>query len=196
MPGRVSGRGWTRTSSGRGDSERLDFHGAIGLRWGKMPGFRLESAVHARDAGVCEGDAAADPHGHPPVERRVGHSRGAGPGLGQRARRSGSRRTLGERGVPRRDLPLRCEPSNVGRMSSPRRPNARKPWTPDDTATLQRLAEAGIPSNLIADRLGRTIMSVSSQAEKLRLSIGKGKAARAVERKQARRFGNDDPPLR
>jgi hypothetical protein len=116
--------------------------------------------------------------------------------LGRRARRSGSRRTLGERGVPRRDLPLRCEPSNVGRMSSPRRPNARKPWTPDDTATLQRLAEAGIPSNLIADRLGRTIMSVSSQAEKLRLSIGKGKAARAVERKQARSFGDDDPPLR
>ena len=107
--------------------------------------------------------------------------------LGRRARRSGSRRTLGERGVPRRDLPLRCEPSNVGRMSSPRRPNARKPWTPDDTATLQRLAEAGIPSNLIADRLGRSAASVASQAEKLKVSIGRNSTTHALERREARR---------
>ena len=79
------------------------------------------------------------------------------------------------------------------RMSVPRRHNARKPWTPDDTETLQRLLAAGASPNLIADRLGRSVMSVASQAEKLGVGIGKSRAARAAERDGARRIGTDDP---
>lgn len=73
------------------------------------------------------------------------------------------------------------------------RRNARQPWTPDDTETLRRLVAAGASPKLIADRLGRSVMSVSSQAEKLGVGIGKSRAARVVEREEARRSGAEDP---
>ncbi len=78
-------------------------------------------------------------------------------------------------------------------MPLPHRDNARKPWTPDDTETLRRLAAAGASPKLIADRLGRSVMSVSSQAEKLGVGIGKSRAARTVEREEARRSGAEGP---
>ena len=72
-------------------------------------------------------------------------------------------------------------------MALPRPPNAGKPWTPEESETLRRLAETGMAPNLIADRLGRSAASVASQAEKLKVSIGRNSTTHALERREARR---------
>ncbi|CAA9255396.1 MAG: hypothetical protein AVDCRST_MAG08-2322 [uncultured Acetobacteraceae bacterium] len=80
-------------------------------------------------------------------------------------------------------------------MPLPHRDNARKPWTPDDTEALRRLIAAGASPKLIADRLGRSVTSVSNQAEKLGISVRQSRAARTVEREEARRSAAGDPSL-
>jgi hypothetical protein len=72
-------------------------------------------------------------------------------------------------------------------MALPEHPNSRKPWTPEETEKLRRLAEAGHPPSVIARRLGRSGGSVSKQAEKLRVSIGRNSITRIAERREARR---------
>jgi hypothetical protein len=66
-----------------------------------------------------------------------------------------------------------------------RRPYACKPWTPEETETLRRLAGAGVPPRLIAERLGRSVGAVSTQAGKFGISLAP---------KAARRGGAEDPP--
>jgi hypothetical protein len=79
---------------------------------------------------------------------------------------------------------------------SNRRPNAGKPWTPKETETLRRLAEARAAPRLIADRLGWSLASVTQRAETLGLSIGEGSLTRRLEQKEAQHrasFGQDPP---
>jgi hypothetical protein len=45
--------------------------------------------------------------------------------------------------------------------------NARKPWTETEDATLRRLAEMNTPPKLIADQLGRSLVSVQARATRL-----------------------------
>ena len=78
-------------------------------------------------------------------------------------------------------------------MPLPRRHNACKPWTPDDTEALRRLVAAGASPKLIADRLGRSVTSVSNQAAKPGINVRQSRAARTVEREEARRSGAEDP---
>ena len=51
---------------------------------------------------------------------------------------------------------------NVPEMAAPRRHNAHKPWTQAECELLGQLAAAGSPAKAIADRLGRSIVSVMS----------------------------------
>lgn len=60
----------------------------------------------------------------------------------------------------------------------PRR-NAGKPWMPEELDLLRRLADAGVRTGEIADRLERSIPSVSKQAERLRVSIRETSARRS-----------------
>jgi hypothetical protein len=57
-------------------------------------------------------------------------------------------------------------------MTAPRRTaNVRKPWTGDDDETLRRLAKMNTPPKLIADQLGRSLVSVLGRATKLGISV-------------------------
>ena len=68
-----------------------------------------------------------------------------------------------------------------------RHPNAGKPLTPEESATLRDLAGADAHPRMIAARLGRSLASVWSQAAKLGVGLGSSKVARKVEREEARR---------
>jgi hypothetical protein len=70
--------------------------------------------------------------------------------------------------------------------ASNRYPNAGKLWTPEESATLRDLANADAHPRMIAATLGRTLASVSSQAERLGVSLGRSTAARKVDRQEAR----------
>ena len=71
-------------------------------------------------------------------------------------------------------------------MAATPRPNSQKPWTPEEAATLRRLAEARCSPRDIAEQLGRSILAVASQAGKLKVKLGQTNVERAVERAAAR----------
>jgi hypothetical protein len=47
-------------------------------------------------------------------------------------------------------------------MTATRRANAGKPWTDADDAALRRLAEMNTPPKLIAEQLGRSLVSAQA----------------------------------
>jgi hypothetical protein len=63
-------------------------------------------------------------------------------------------------------------------MTAPRRANAGKPWTDADDAALRRLAEMNTPPKLMADQLGRSLVSVLGRATKLGITVPEGKRRR------------------
>jgi hypothetical protein len=63
-------------------------------------------------------------------------------------------------------------------MTAPQRANAGKPWTDADDAALRRLAEMNTPPKLMADQLGRSLVSVLGRATKLGVNVPKGKRRR------------------
>ncbi len=71
--------------------------------------------------------------------------------------------------------------------ASDRHPNAGKPWTPEESETLRDLAGANAHPRLIATRLGRSLASVSAQAERLGIGLGGSSVARRGEQQEARR---------
>ncbi len=79
-------------------------------------------------------------------------------------------------------------------MALPERPNARKSWTPEETETLRRLAEAKVVPHLIAGQLGRSSEAVSKRAGKLRLSLGQSGPTRVSERREGRRRDTEEQP--
>jgi hypothetical protein len=77
---------------------------------------------------------------------------------------------------------------------APDRRNARKPWAQEDLILLQRLVEDGVAPRLIADQLGRSITSVTIQAQKLRISFRKNSLTRALDREEAQYLRAEEPP--
>ena len=78
----------------------------------------------------------------------------------------------------------RCRPgANMQAMALLFRSNAGKPWTSEELDALRRMASAGATKNEIADQLGRTIVSVTSRAEKLQVSIREGSGVRKLRRR-------------
>ena len=73
--------------------------------------------------------------------------------------------------------------ANMGAMALPLRPNAGKPWTSEELDVLRRMAEAGALTDEIADQLGRTMVSVTSQAERLQVSIRESSSVRRLRRR-------------
>ena len=71
--------------------------------------------------------------------------------------------------------------------ASDRHPNTGKPWTPEESATLRDLAGADAHPRMIAATLGRTLASVSAQAGRLGVGLGRSMVTRKVEREEARR---------
>jgi hypothetical protein len=61
-------------------------------------------------------------------------------------------------------------------MTAPRRANAGKPWTDADDDALRHLAGTNTPPRLIADQLGRSLVSVQGRATQLRITIPEGGA--------------------
>jgi hypothetical protein len=49
--------------------------------------------------------------------------------------------------------------------------NARKPWTEAEDATLRHLAEMNTPPKLIAEQLGRSLVSVQARATLLGIFV-------------------------
>lgn len=78
-------------------------------------------------------------------------------------------------------------------MPTTLRSNANKVWTPEDTDTLRRLAEAGLAHRAIANHLGRTMEAVSRQAAKHTISLGRNSATRAADRDEQVRGSADGP---
>jgi hypothetical protein len=58
----------------------------------------------------------------------------------------------------------------------PQRANAGKPWTDADDAALRRLAEMNTPPKLMADQLGRSLVSVLGRATRLGIIVPEGSA--------------------
>ena len=77
-------------------------------------------------------------------------------------------------------------------MLLPPRPNARKPWTPEETSTLHRLAEARCPPRDIAKQLGRTIASVATQASRIGVRLGRTSLERIAERRAVLQQAKDE----
>ena len=67
------------------------------------------------------------------------------------------------------------------------RPNAGKLWTPEETGTLRRLAEARVSPREVAGQLGRSIEAVTKHAAKIGVKLGQSHVERAVQRRGALR---------
>jgi hypothetical protein len=79
-------------------------------------------------------------------------------------------------------------------MATPARTNAHKLWTPEESALLRHLAQAGVPTSQIAERLGRSMGAVSKQAEKLRISVSEKRATRSLSRRWEVYSPDEEPP--
>jgi hypothetical protein len=79
-------------------------------------------------------------------------------------------------------------------MASPARINARKPWTSEELDLLRRLAQAGVPTGHIAERFGRSMSSVSKQAEKLGISVSERSTTRSLNRRCEVNSPEGEPP--
>ena len=77
-------------------------------------------------------------------------------------------------------------------MLLPPRPNVRKLWTPEETSTLLRLAEARCPQRDIAKQLGRTIASVATQASRIGVKLGRTNSERIAERRALLQQAKDE----
>ncbi len=73
--------------------------------------------------------------------------------------------------------------------SSLPRPNAGKPWTPEDIEALRRFAAEGVALDQIAEQLGRSLESVSDRARKVGIALGHARAVLAAERAGTSPFG-------
>jgi hypothetical protein len=78
-------------------------------------------------------------------------------------------------------------------MAVPVRHNAGKPWTPEDLDLLRNLASSGATTGQIAERLGRSRLSVSKAAEKLRISVGEKSTTRLLGRRWGAPHDPEDP---
>jgi hypothetical protein len=78
-------------------------------------------------------------------------------------------------------------------MVNPPRPNAGKPWTSEEDATLRQLAAEGAAPSLIAAQLGRTMVAISGRSAKLVLSLHQTSPARAAERRDKLRRSPKEP---
>jgi hypothetical protein len=78
-------------------------------------------------------------------------------------------------------------------MANPSRPNAGKPWTSEDDATLRQLAAEGAAPSLIAAQLGRTMVAISGRSNKLGLVLHQNSPARAAERRDRVRRSFEEP---
>jgi hypothetical protein len=63
--------------------------------------------------------------------------------------------------------------------------NARKSWTEADDAALRRLAEMDTPPKLIAEQLGRSLVSVQERATRLRIGIPEGTRRRRMDEERS-----------
>jgi hypothetical protein len=81
-----------------------------------------------------------------------------------------------EAGRPDAGTVPRCP--HTSRMTAPQRANAGKPWADADDAALRRLAEMNTPPKLMADQLGRSLVSVLGRATKLGITVPEGKRRR------------------
>jgi hypothetical protein len=63
-------------------------------------------------------------------------------------------------------------------MTAPRRANAGKPWTDADDEALRRLAEMNTPPKLMADQLGRSLVSVLGRATRFGITVSEGNRRR------------------
>lgn len=79
-------------------------------------------------------------------------------------------------------------------MAAPARTNARKLWTPEELEQVQLLAQAGVPTSQIAERLGRSMGAVSKQAEKLRISVSENHAKLSLSRRREAYSPEEEPP--
>jgi hypothetical protein len=61
--------------------------------------------------------------------------------------------------------------------------NARKPWTDADDDALRHLAETNTPAKMIADQLGRSIISVQVRATQLGILVSESGRRRSTKKK-------------
>jgi hypothetical protein len=64
--------------------------------------------------------------------------------------------------------------------------NAGRPWAPEDTEALRRLAGEDVAPDLIAARLGRSLGALADRAERIGVGLRKGPAAGFAVRREAR----------
>jgi hypothetical protein len=74
-----------------------------------------------------------------------------------------------------------CSISHFPEMTAPRRANAGKPWTEGDDELLRRLAGMNVHPKLIADQIGRSLVSVLGRATQLGVSVAEGARKRRSE---------------
>jgi hypothetical protein len=55
------------------------------------------------------------------------------------------------------------------------------PWGPDESDTLTRMWNAGLPTDIIAHETGRTVHSIRNRARKLKLPIRKSYGVPMIE---------------
>lgn len=67
-------------------------------------------------------------------------------------------------------------------MTAPRPvANARKPWTEADDEALRRRAEMNTPPKLIAEQLGRSLVSVQARATRLGIFVSESGRRRGAK---------------